>query len=165
MRSRRPNCAHHGVLNFFWTPRGLREDAAIWCDRPLTSSSRTSNTWTGCSRVIPDARQPDESRSLSAGHMAKRTEIGNSVHDAKKDRLLSAVRMATAAFLRKNTNSTMHILGLWKSNDNEEEAIFSKLLRVRRSIGNAKSVSQRCVWQPKQLRSEDQFTRENASAP
>ena len=59
----------------------------------------------------------------------------------------------------------MHILGLWKSNDNEEEAIFSKLLRVRRSIGNAKRVSQRYVWQPKQLRSEDQFTRENASAP
>ena len=47
----------------------------------------------------------------------------------------------------------------------DEEAILSKLLRVRRSVGNAKRVSQRCVGQPKQLRSEDQFTQENASAP
>ena len=88
----------------FWIFSGRRADSVrtqLWCDRPLTSSSRTSNTWTGCSRVIPDARQPDESRSLSAGHMAKRIEIGNSVHDAKKDRLLSAVRMATAAFFGK----------------------------------------------------------------
>ena len=35
-------------------------------------------TRTDSSRVIPDDRQPDASRSLSAGHMAKRTEIGNS---------------------------------------------------------------------------------------
>ena len=47
----------------------------------------------------------------------------------------------------------------------DEEAILSKLLRVRRSIGNAKRVSQRCVGQPEQLRSEDKITRENASAP
>ena len=45
----------------------------------------------------------------------------------------------------------------------DEEAIL--LLLVRRSIGNAKRVGQRCVGQPKQLRSEDQITRENASAP
>ena len=47
----------------------------------------------------------------------------------------------------------------------DEEAILSKLLRVRRSIGNAKRVGQRCVGQPEQLRSEDQISRENASAP
>ena len=41
---------------------------------------------------------------------------------------------------------------------NDEEAIFSKLLVFRRSIGNAKSVSQRCVEQPEELRSEDQIT-------
>ena len=45
----------------------------------------------------------------------------------------------------------------------DEEAIFSKLLLVRRSIGNAKRVGQRCVGRPEQLRSEDQITRENAS--
>ena len=28
-RCRRPHCAHHGVLNFSWTPRGRREDAAL----------------------------------------------------------------------------------------------------------------------------------------
>ncbi len=39
---------------------------------------RNSNTWTGSSRDRPDARQPDGSRSLSAGHMTKRPEIGNS---------------------------------------------------------------------------------------
>ena len=47
----------------------------------------------------------------------------------------------------------------------DEEAILSKVLRVRRFIGNAKRVGQRCVGQPEQLRSEDQITRENASAP
>ena len=26
---RRLHCAHHGVLHFFWTPHGLREDAAL----------------------------------------------------------------------------------------------------------------------------------------
>ena len=45
----------------------------------------------------------------------------------------------------------------------DEEA--SKLLFVRRFIGKAKRVGQRCIEQPEQLRSEDQTTRENASAP
>ena len=47
----------------------------------------------------------------------------------------------------------------------DEQAKFPKLLLVRRSIGNANRVGQRCVGQPEELRSEDQMTRENASAP
>ena len=43
-----------------------------------TSSGGTSTTWTGSPEVRPDARQPDAVRSLSARHIAKRTEIRNS---------------------------------------------------------------------------------------
>ena len=42
------------------------------------SSGGTSATCPGSSGVTPDARQPDGSRSLSAGYIARRTEIGNS---------------------------------------------------------------------------------------
>ena len=45
----------------------------------------------------------------------------------------------------------------------DEEATLSNLSVVRRSIGNAKRVGQRCVGQHEELRSEYQTTRENAS--
>ena len=48
---------------------------------------------------------------------------------------------------------------------NDEEAIFSKMLVVRWSIGNAKRVGQQCVGQPEELRSENQITRGNPIAP
>ena len=48
---------------------------------------------------------------------------------------------------------------------NNEEAILSKMMVVRRSIGNAKRVVHRCVGQPQELRNEDQITRETPSAP
>ena len=47
---------------------------------------------------------------------------------------------------------------------NTEDKLAITLL-VRRSIGNAKRVSQWCVGRPEELRSEDQITRKNASAP
>ena len=45
-----------------------------------------------------------------------------------------------------------------------KKPLLSTLLLVRRSIGNAKRVGQRCVGQPEELRSVDQITRENAIA-
>ena len=54
-----------------------------------------------------------------------------------------------------------HAMALLLTTD--EQAKLSKLLLVRRSIGNANRVGQRCVGQPEELRSEDQMTRENAS--
>ena len=118
------------------------------------SSSRTSNTWTGSSGVIPTLDNPtNRSLSLSARHMANRTVIGTWPF-CRKTLTLPCIfwgcgnRIAMALLLTTY-----------------EEAILSKLLRVPWSIGNAKRVSQRGVGQPKQLRSEDQFTQENASAP
>ena len=41
----------------------------------------------------------------------------------------------------------------------DEEANLSKMLLVRRSIGNAKRMGQRCVGRPEVLQNEDQITR------
>ena len=82
--------------------------------------------------------------------------------------MLSAARMATGACVRKKVDAHSGAFKIeWQRLllTTDEEDKLSKLLLIRRSIGNAKRVGQRCVGQPEQLRSEDQITRENASAP
>ena len=128
-------------------------------------------TRTDSSGVIPDDRQPDASRSLSAGYMAKRTEIGNSSSRSMppKRTVCYQQREWQQAHSRKRLPCTFWGCGnrtaLALRLTTDEEAILSKLLLVRRSIGNSKRVGQRCVGQPEELRSEDQITRENPGLP
>ena len=119
----------------------------------------------------PEARQPDGSRSLSTGHIGKRTGIGNSSSRCMSPQKDSSENGNTHIFsdtklpctFRGYGNTTAMALLL----TNNEEAILSKLLVVRRSVGNAKRVGQRCVGQPEELRrpNEVQITRETPSGP
>ena len=89
----------------------------------VTSSSRTSNTWTGSSRIIPTLDNPtNRSLSLSARHMANRTVIGTWPSELspwrQKGPFAISSENSNSRILSKNTNFTMHILGLWKSNCN-----------------------------------------------
>ena len=129
--------------------------------RLKTNQRRNQHGSPGVIDYLIDARQPDGSRSLSAGHVAKRTEIGNF-----SSRFMPPKR---TVWYRQREWQQVHFLGIslpctfWGCGNRtamalllttEEQAKLSKLLLVRRSIGNAESVGQRCVGQPEELRSE-----------
>ena len=65
------------------TPRAIQEievaavNVAPSLPAPEDESAAETAAAESASYRLPDARQPDGSRSLSAGHVAKRTEIGN----------------------------------------------------------------------------------------
>ena len=119
-----------------------------------------------------DARQPDGSCSLSTGQIANQTENDNySSRSMSPKRTVCCqqrewkqtyvLRKALPCTFWGNGNRTAMAMLL----ANDEEAILSKLLVVRRSIGNAERVGQRCVGQPEELRSEYQSAREDPIAP
>ena len=144
-------------------------------DQRLKTNRRRKQQWrnqhqdtttTDSSGVRPYTfRTIDNPRSLSAGHISKRKfwdrQFFNTVHAAQKARLLSAAIMATGTFSPKRLPCTFCGCGNWTAP--MKKPLLSTL--VRRAIGNAKRVGQRCVGQPEELRSVDQITRENASSP
>ena len=137
-----------------------------------TNKGGTSTTWTGSSGVRPDARQPYGSRSLSTEQIANQTENGNYSSRSmppKRTVCYQQREWQQTHFLWKTLpctvwgNGNRTAMALLLAND--EEAILSKLLVVRWSIGNAERVGQPYVGQHEELRNEDQTTRVNPIAP
>ena len=83
----------------------------------LSEGGGTSTTCTGSSRVRPDARQPDGSRSLSVRHIAKLSETGNPSSRSMPCRpkgpfAISSENGNSHAHFLGNTYTNMHMLGL-----------------------------------------------------
>ncbi len=77
-----------------------------------TSSGETITTWTDSSGVRPNARQPDGSHFLSAGHIVKRTIFHHGPCRPIGPFAVSRENGNRRIFSEKNT--TMHMLGLLK---------------------------------------------------